>query len=213
MKKFCVFIFLTLLIIKPCFAREDLTYIIGKGDTLEISVWGFSELSRPLTVRPDGKISFPLVEEEIKAEGLTAQQLDQQLTLQISKEVKEPKVTVIVTGFGSKKIWVLGEAATPGVYPFAGEITVLEAVTQAGGYKNSACLENIVVIRNGRTPNPDAYVINLTKVIGKKGIGADMKLEPGDVVYLPRNIITRLDNFIKFFTDKVSPAIYVNAIR
>lgn len=213
MKRNYLFVLLALLIIKPCLALDDLTYIIGKGDTLEISVWGFAELSRPLTVRPDGKISFPLVKDEIKAEGMTAQALGQQLALQLSKEIKEPKVTVIVTGFGSKKIWVLGEAVTPGAYPFTGEVTALKAIIQAGGYKNSACLENVVVIRNGRSPHPDAFVINLTKLINTKQAELDMILEPDDVVYLPRNIIAKLDSFIKFFTDKVSPAIYVNAIK
>ncbi len=213
MKKKYLFALLALLIARPCLAQEGLTYVIGKGDTLEVSVWGFSELSRPLTVRPDGRISFPLVADEINAEGLTPMQLSQQLSAELSRELKEPKVTVIVSGFGSKKIWVLGEAVTPGAYPFTGDMTALKAIIQAGGYKNSACLENVVVIRHGRTPRPDAFVINMAKLINVKEAQLDMILEPGDVVYLPRNVISKLDNFIKFFTDKVSPAIYVNAIK
>jgi polysaccharide export outer membrane protein len=182
----------------------DITYSIGKGDTLEISVWGNPELTKTVTVRPDGNISLPLIDQEIKADGIKPSQLKDTLSVLYSKEIKNPKVSVIVTGFASKRIWVLGEVVTPGVYPFSGEVDVLQAIIQAGGYKNSAHLENVVVIRNVTSAKPDFYMINLANHINGKKSSA-INLAPGDVVYLPRSVIAHIDSFIKFFTDKVAP--------
>lgn len=212
LKLLLILLLFNFVIPKTSFPQEevinDIHYIIGKGDTLEISVWGYPEVSRTVVVRPDGRVSLPLLEEEVKADGITPQQLDEEITLKLSKELKDPKVSVIVTAFGSKKIWVLGEVATPGVYSFTGELTTLEAIAQAGGYKNTACLENVMVIRNGNTSNPQAFMVNLAQVIGKKDTQFDMNLQAGDVVYLSRHAIAKIDSFIRFFTDKVGPHLY-----
>ncbi len=198
----------SLLGIKGSAAQEEVSYTIGRGDTLEISVWGYPELIRTITVRPDGKISFPLLEQELIAEGKTPQQLNEEMIVHLSKEIKAPKVTVIVTGFGSKRIWVLGEVANPGVYPFIGKLTTLEAIIQAGGYKDSACLDSVMVIRNVSVPYPDVFSVNLAKVIRKKRNRSDIQLQAGDVVYLPRHFFAKVDNFLSFFRSNVNYGFY-----
>ncbi len=208
MKKILAVILFTICFQAVCFANQSYVYTIGRGDKLEISVWGYPELTRTLVVRPDGNISFPLVDNEIKAEGMTPQELDEELTREISKEVKEPKVAIIVTEFGSKKIIVLGEVMRPGIYNFTGMLSTLEAVTQAGGYRDSACLDSVLVIRERDSLYPQTFRVNLTKVIKKTDKSHDVKLQPDDVVYVPRSFIGKLDKFVDFFKNKVNYGIY-----
>lgn len=189
-------------------SQETNQYTIGKGDVLEISVWGYPELSRTLTVRPDGAISFPLIDHQIITEHLTPEELDIKLTYSISKEIKDPKVTVIVKEFASKKIWVVGEVVNPGPFPFEGALTTMEAVIGAGGYRDSAYLENVVVIRNRMSDEPEAWMVNLTEVITEQEVYLDVPLQAGDVVYVPRSFIGKLDNFMDFFRGTVAVGIY-----
>ncbi|MBN1793424.1 MAG: polysaccharide biosynthesis/export family protein [Candidatus Omnitrophica bacterium] len=190
------------------YAEDESSYLIGRGDTLEVYVWGYPELDHSIVVRPDGNISFPLIEGEIEAEGKTPEQLDRLLTTELSKELKDPKVTVIVARFSSKKIWVCGEVEEPGAYPFTGFATALESIIQAGGYKRSACLRSVLIIRNRDTRNPEAFLVNLDKVIKKQEITSDVWLQPGDIVYVPRSFISRVDGFLDFFKDAVHVGAY-----
>jgi len=209
MKKFAA----VLLVLMVCWthtghAEENASYLIGRGDTLEVYVWGYPELDHSIVVRPDGNISFPLIEGEVKAEGKTPAQLDYTLTAELSKELKEPKVTVIVARFSSKKIWVCGEVEEPGAYPFTGFLTALESIIQAGGHKRSACLRSVLIIRNRDTANPEAFIVDLDKVIKKKEITADSWLQPGDVVCVPRSFISKVDGFLDFFRGTVDVGAY-----
>ncbi|MBN2121415.1 MAG: polysaccharide biosynthesis/export family protein [Candidatus Omnitrophica bacterium] len=200
------FIFAFFIWTNLCFSQsgvaDDSLYLIGKGDTLEISVWGYDELTRTITVRPDGRISFPLIDEDILAEGITPQSLKAKLTELLSIELKNPKVSVIITSFVSKRIWVLGEVSSPGAYPFTGKLSVLEAVVQAGGYKNSACLESAMIIRNFHTDKPEVFRVDLSKVISGEDVQA-FELQASDVVYMPRHFIAKLDSFLNFFRRNV----------
>ncbi|MBN2120527.1 MAG: polysaccharide biosynthesis/export family protein [Candidatus Omnitrophica bacterium] len=211
MKKvsFMFFVFILFCFLLSGLASDSLDYRIGKGDTLEISVWGQPQLTRNITVRPDGKISFPFLVKDISAEGMTPEQLGSYITSHLSQEVKEPRATVIVTGFGSKKIWVLGEVSRPGAYPFIDRVTALEAIIQSGGYKSSACLESVVVIRNHSTAQQEAFIVNLAKVLRVKDADTVDALQAGDIVFVPRNFVAKLDTFLKFFTDKVSTGLFV----
>ena len=187
-------------------AQEKLTYHLGPEDTLKISVWPHPELTETVIVRPDGKISFPLVD-EIIASGLTPAQLDKEITAKLSKFIENPQVTIIVSGFKSKKICVLGEVSYPGVYPLSGRVTALEAIVQAGSYKNTAVPESTMIISKGFTEEPQIRRVDLKRVIVKGDVSEDILLQPGDIVYMPKSFITKVNTFVDQFFNKIRPSL------
>lgn len=171
-------------------------YHIGEGDTLDISVWQHPELDRRVVVRPDGYISFSLVG-DIKAATLTPPQLASGITGGLSKLLKDPNVTVIVANFGSKNIFVLGEVDKPGVYQFRGGINILEAISLAGGWKNSAVLNSVMLVRRVFTDQPEGYRLNVYNIIKRGDFSQNMTLEPGDVIYVPKSFVANIGGFIE----------------
>lgn len=161
------------------------TYRLEAPDAIDISVIPQSELNRTVTIRPDGKISLPLIG-DVFAEGLTPEELTKELTEQFSKYVKNPSVAVIVTGFNSKKIYVIGEVFRQGAYPYTGTTSVFEAVEEAGSFTRRASLGRVILVR-GALEDPTVIDVNLKDVV-MKGIKAkDLHLQPGDIVYVPPN--------------------------
>jgi len=170
-------------------------YTLGEGDNLDISVWQHPELDKRVVIRPDGYISFPLVG-DIKAVGLTPPQLTSSLRENLSRLIKDPQVTVIVAGFGSKNIFVLGEVTKPGVYTFRGGVNILEAISQSGGWKNSAVLNSVMLVRNVFTDHPEAYRLNVYAIIKNGDFSQNLMLQPGDVVYVPKSFVANIGGFI-----------------
>lgn len=185
----------------------ELYYTVGIGDTLEISVWQHPDLDRTVTVRPDGRMTFPLVD-DVYASGLTPQQLDAELTDRLSTTIRSPAVTVIVSGVKSKGVYVLGEIRKPGRYPLTQPRTATEIIAEAGQWLDSAVLSSVLVVRRGFTDHPKVYRVNVWDVVKKGNTRRDMVLEDGDVVYLPRNFVKKLDNFLSFFTKHVRVRIF-----
>ncbi len=165
---------------KPGVAATD--YVIGADDTLHITVWKEPDLSVTLPVRPDGKISMPLLN-DVPAAGLTPMQLKDSLTEKLRKYISDPRVTVVVTAMNSQRIYVLGEVQHTGAMPLLPNMTVLQALSSAG-FTQFANLKAIYVLRavNGQqTKMPFNY---------KQAIkGGDPKqnivLKPGDTVVIP----------------------------
>ncbi|HCL89931.1 MAG TPA: hypothetical protein DHW70_01190, partial [Candidatus Atribacteria bacterium] len=148
---FTLLLFFLLSILNPnylSFATEDLSnyYILGPGDVLQISVWGYPELTNVITVRPDGMISFPLIK-EIKALGMTPEELRQEINQQLRKIIKDAQISLIVINFRTINISVLGEVNKPGLYPLTGRVDVLKAISAAGGLTDEAGLRNATIIR------------------------------------------------------------------
>jgi polysaccharide biosynthesis/export protein len=127
-------------------AYLDEDYLIGSGDVIEISIWRNEDLSRVVVVRPDGKISLPLMG-EIKVSGLTPLKL-RSLILQKLKEFGEtPEATVIIREISSYAVYVLGEVTRPGRFQLNGRTTVVQAIAMAGGFKEFASVNNIILLR------------------------------------------------------------------
>jgi polysaccharide export outer membrane protein len=164
--------------------REE-TYRLGAADEIEIFVLPQEEVNRVVTIRPDGKISLPLVG-DVFVEGMTPNAVAEKLTAEFSKYLKDPSVSVIVTGFNSKKIFVIGEVFRQGAYPYTGEMSVFEAVQEAGSFTRRASLGRVLLVR-GDLNNPDVIDINLKAVV-KKGLAEkNLFLRPNDIVYVPPN--------------------------
>jgi polysaccharide biosynthesis/export protein len=161
---------------------EDGDYKIGPEDVLDISVWKNAELSRTVPVRPDGKVSLPLVN-DIQAAGLTPSRLRQELTRRLSEYVPSPEVAVIVREVHSAKVSVVGAVRTPGRYEVRSPATVLELIALAQGFTDFASRERIVVLRqNGATPSRITF--NYRKIAD--GTEQDnFFVQPGDIIVVP----------------------------
>lgn len=188
--------------------ETDFSYIIGPGDVIKISVWRHPDLMNEITVQPDGKISFPIVH-EVKAAGLTPAELENTLSNSLSRIIKDPDVAISVTYFGSQKIFVLGEVGRAGIYPFPGNITILDAISYAGGYLDSAALDSIVLIRGGT-----AKRINLAKLLNKADFSQNVPLLSGDIIFVPKSFIAQIDKFVDLFFTKTDPVLkyYLDAL-
>ena len=164
-------------------ANQDPNYIIGGQDVLDISVWKEPDLTRSVPVRPDGKISLPLLN-DVQAAGLTPAQLASQITDSLKKFVTNPQVTVIVSAINSQRVYILGEVNRAGAYPLLPQMTVLQALSSAGGFTQFANPKKIYVMRtsNGKQ---EKYPFNYNDVIKGKQSDENIVLKPGDTIVIP----------------------------
>lgn len=164
-------------------ATEDPNYIIGAQDVLDISVWKEQELTRSVPVRPDGKISMPLLN-DVQAAGLTPTQLAMRITADLKKFVTNPQVTIIVTQINSQRIYILGEVSRAGAYPLLPQMTMLQALSSAGGFTQFANLKKIYMFRveNGKQVK---YPFNYKDVVNGKRPDENVILRAGDTIVVP----------------------------
>ena len=157
-------------------------YKIGPEDLLDISVWKNPELSRTVPVRPDGKVSLPLVN-DIRAAGLTPTELRQQLIDRLAEFIPAPEVAVIVREVHSMKVAVVGSVKTPGRYELKSAATVLEMIALAQGFTDFAARDRVVVLRqeNGETKR---IPFNYRKVAAGDE-QANLVVQPGDIIVVP----------------------------
>jgi polysaccharide export outer membrane protein len=160
----------------------DQEYRLGAGDKLRVEVYREPQLSQSLQVRPDGKITLPLVG-DVTAVGQTAMELRNTLTTSLKEYVTNPVVTVIVTDALAAQVYVLGEVATPGAQVMQGPMTVLQALAQAGGLKDFANKSDIRVLRRGAAGTTTTLPFDYKEAI--KGRVEPMPLQPGDTVVVP----------------------------
>lgn len=168
---------------KPVPASTDPGYVIGAQDELHISVWKEPDVTRTVPVRPDGKISLPLIN-DIQAAGLTPVQLAALITEKLNKYLTEPQVTVIVTATNSRRIFIMGEVGRPGAYALLPDMTILQALSGAGGFSQFANLKGIYVLRN-ENGKQVKYPFNYKEVIKGERPQQNILLKPGDTVVVP----------------------------
>ena len=156
-------------------------YRVGPEDILHVSVWDNKELTLDVIVRPDGKISLPLIQ-DIQAEGLTAAELGDVIHQKLLAFIKEPQVTVIITQVNAPKIFVIGNVARPGPYPLRSDMSVLQALSLAGGFTPFASPKSIKIIRN-KGGTQELRKINYFDVVDS-GEG-NYLLKSGDTIVVP----------------------------
>jgi polysaccharide biosynthesis/export protein len=159
-------------------------YAIGTEDVLAINVWKEPELSRTVPVRPDGKVTVPLIG-EIQAKGLTPNQLEANISKALKSFVANPEVSVIVQEVHSQKFNILGEVGKPGSYPLAKPTTVLDAIALAGGFKDFAKTTKIFVLRVRSDGSRHNMPFNYKDVIKGKRFEQNVELMSGDTVIVP----------------------------
>jgi polysaccharide export outer membrane protein len=172
--------------VKAAAPAEDKTsapppgYVIGPEDVLSIVFWRDKDISADVVVRPDGKISLPLLN-EVQAAGSTPEQLRIALGVIASKYIEDPSITVIVKEIKSRNVYITGSVAKPGTYPLGRELTVLQLIAAAGGLLEYADSDNITIIgiENGRTQYRN---FNYNDVVKRKRADQNIVLKPGDTV-------------------------------
>lgn len=164
-------------------ATDDPNYVIGPQDVVDISVWKEPELSRNVPVRPDGKISLPLLN-DVQASGLTATQLAAEITEGLKKFESNPQVTVIITTMKSQRFYVVGESSRPGAFDLASNMTVLDALSTAGGFTQFAKKTKIYVLRKEGNKLV-RYPFNYKDVLAGKHMEQNILLRNGDTIVVP----------------------------
>jgi len=158
-------------------------YVIGPDDQLSIVFWSEKNMSSDVVVRPDGKISLPLVN-DVQAAGLTPEQLRQSLAQAASKYIEDTTVAVVVKQINSLRVYITGLVAKPGPYHLTSGLTVLQLIAVAGGLAEWADKSHIKIMRteNGR---PVSYRFNYKEVLEGKNLKQNLELKPGDTVIVP----------------------------
>jgi polysaccharide biosynthesis/export protein len=164
-------------------ASNDQEYSIGPQDVLRIDVWKEDQLTRTVPVRPDGKITLPLLN-DIQAAGLTPMQLAGVIRDGLKKYINDPQVTVTVTEINSRRIYVTGEVVRAGAFPLLPHMTVLQALSSCGGFTQFAKEKNIYVLRT-RDGKQKRFPFNYKEAVEGKKPEQNIELEPGDVIVVP----------------------------
>lgn len=165
----------------------DYSYVIGPGDGLNIIVWRNPDLTLSVPVRPDGKVSAPLVD-ELVAQGKTSSELARDIEKKLATFVRDPVVTVIVTGFVgpySEQIRVVGEAAKPQFLPYKQKMTLLDVMIAVGGLTDFADGNRATILRSA--DGNKQYSVRLKDLIRRGDVSANVEMRPGDILIIPQS--------------------------
>ena len=171
----------------PAAASADYSYKIGPGDNLNIVVWRNPELSMNVPVRPDGKISAPLID-DLNAMGKDSTALARDIEKELGKFIRDPVVTVIVTGFVgpySEQIRVIGEAAKPQILAYKQKMTILDVMIAVGGITDFADGNRATILRTSE--NNAQYSVRLKDLVKRGDVSANVEMKPGDVLIIPQS--------------------------
>lgn len=155
-------------------------YTIGPSDVLHVVVWKEPDLTLDVTVRPDGYITYPLAG-DVEAAGLTPGKLAESLSKRLERFVETPKVTVVVSQTNSARFFVVGQVTKPGEFPLSGRSTVIQALALAGGLREFAKSESIVIVREDQTVIP----VNYKRIAEGKDVSQNVVLARGDTIVVP----------------------------
>ena len=164
-------------------ATTDSDYKIGPQDVVRIDVWKEPDITRTIPVRPDGKISLPLLN-DVQAAGLTAIQLGNSIRDGLTKYITSPQVTVTVTEINSRRVYLTGEVNRAGAIPLLPNMTVLQALSSGGGFTQFAKVKSIYVLRN-EDGKQVKHPFNYKEVRNGKNPEQNILLLPGDVIVIP----------------------------
>ncbi len=174
-------------------ARAD--YHIGLGDELEIKFFFTPELNDRVTVRPDGKISL-MFAQNIQAEGLTVDELAQNIRVICAPHVKQLDLVVTVRGFNSQKAYVGGEVAKPGAVPLTGNETIMQVLSGAGWMTTSAKTDQVIIVRRDPMKQEKIYLVNMDELGRGINMAQNVVIQSGDLVLVPPSDIASADRWV-----------------
>lgn len=171
-------------------------YHIQPGDVLEVQYRYSPEYNQTMTVQPDGYISLE-IGGDVKVAGLTVEQSRQLILRKVGERLKDPEATVSLKEFQRPYFVVAGEVGQPGKVEMRGKVTAIQAIMLAGGMKEAARSSQIVVFRQINTDMAEVKVLNLKEIKRTSDLENDLTLQPGDMVYVPRDKITKIERFMR----------------
>lgn len=176
-------------------------YEFQAGDVFEVKFFEYPEFDQSVTVRPDGKISLPLVE-DLLVVGITPSALDEIITEKYSQKIREPEVTIVLREFAAQRVYIGGEVSNPGVMQLTGRMTLLQSILNAGGYKRSAKLRSVLLIRK-KNNSPELYTVDVDEILNKGT--DDILLQPHDIVFVPKTFIAKAGDFVDQYINDIIP--------
>jgi len=171
-------------------------YKVSVGDVLEINFFKATQMSQVRTVGPDGEIFLPLVG-RVSVYGRTVDDVTEELTKRYSEEMVNPQINVSVQQYSGLKVYVGGEVNFPGMREYRGGLTLVQAVLDAGGFKNTGRRKEVVLIRKAQDNSPVGTIVNCKDILRKYHVDKDVELAPSDVIYVPRKNITNVNLFVE----------------
>lgn len=183
---------------------KESVYTIGVGDHLHIRFYFHEELNEDTPVRPDGRVSLQLID-DVQVVGLTPAEAANALKRSYAKHLRKPEITVQVTHSAPQRIYVGGEVHKPGLIETADVITAVKAIMQAGGVKDTANLESVVVLRYRVGMTPEFLRVNLRDDIRTGTRREDIPLRAYDLVFVPKTFIATANQFVSQYIDKMIP--------
>ncbi len=173
-------------------------YRIQAGDEIEVRFFYNPELNDRVIVRPDGFISLQLIG-ELPVLDKTPGELTTALQQRYESMIQRNEITVTMRAFAGQRVYVDGEVNKPGLLPLTGQVTVMQAIAMAGGYKDSARLHEIILIRRGPSGEPLAVPIDLETIINGTNMGQDILLRPFDIVFLPKSPVANVNKWVTLY--------------
>ena len=170
-------------------------YLIQPGDQMDVKFFNAPEFNESITVRPDGRVSLELAH-EVRAAGRTTEELSAVLVERYRTELNAPKVTVIVKNFAGQKVFVQGEVNKPDLVALSPNMTLFQSIAVAGGLKDTARTDQIILIRRGRDGERKIAKIDLTELLEGSGAKSDFRLAPYDIVYVPKSGVAELNVWV-----------------
>lgn len=177
--------------------------VFGPGDKVQISVWRHEDLDMQVIVAPDGTISYPLIG-RMQIAGMTYSLLQSLLTEKISVYYVDPQVSINLVESESMKVMVWGEVKTPNVLQLSSGMTVLEALTRAGGLTEDSRTDNILLVRGGRSP-AEVYVVDVDALLNRADLRQNVPLEKNDILYVPEQTIVNVERFFRRIAGILAP--------
>ncbi|HYA42088.1 MAG TPA: polysaccharide biosynthesis/export family protein [Syntrophobacteraceae bacterium] len=171
-------------------------YRLAVGDKINIKLFYNPDLNQEVTVRPDGKISLLLVH-EVDAVGLTPSELTKQLIENYGKYLQQPEVAVVVNSFAGQKVFVGGEVGAAGVKELVGPTTVLQVIAMSGGFRDTARLDEVIIIRRDENNKPFTIALDAKKAMKGIDLTQDIYVQPFDLVLVPKSNIADVDVWVQ----------------
>lgn len=182
-------------------------YYLQPGDKLDITFYQNPELNENVVVRPDGRISLQLID-ELQVAGLTPTQVKELLRGKYTPYLKNPMPSVSITSFGGQRVYVGGEVNSPGVITLKGRTTVPQAIFEAGGFKTDADIKDVLVVSRAPDKSPLTRTVNAKKALKGRLSEEEMLLRPFDIVYVPKSLMLKANEFIDHVYTFVPPFIW-----
>lgn len=188
----------------PVARTPDSEYVLQPGDTILVKFYYHPDHDQEVLIRTDGKIPMPLVG-DVQAAGRTSARLADELARRYSENLRDPKVSVTVRSMNQKGIYVGGEVNRPGMVPYRQGLSVLQAILEAGGPKDTARVDQVVLLQKLDENNYRASKVNVARMLEQGDSSADVALGPSDVLFVPKTGIAKLNTFVEQYVIRVLP--------